>query len=90
MAACGKKEQELTPAQIRARADSIVQTKIPRLQQQAREDLERRLPIELKPKVDSIRNISKAVAPPPVFPEDPEPAATLPPPPGPLDTATGG
>jgi hypothetical protein len=68
--ACGKKNKELTPAQIRAKADSIVQTKMPRLKQQAEEDLQRRLPIELKPKVDSILNISHDPEPVPVFPED--------------------
>jgi hypothetical protein len=70
LSACGKKEKELSPAQIRAKADSIVQTKMGKLRQQAKEDLDRRLPIEIKPKVDSILKISHDAGQVPVFPED--------------------
>lgn len=70
LAACGKKEKELSPAQIRAKADSIMQTKLGKLKQQAKEDLDRRLPIEVKPKVDSILKISHDVGQVPVFPDD--------------------
>lgn len=68
--ACGKKEQELSPAEINAKADSIVQSKMEKIRRQAKEDLDRRLPIEVKPKVDSIRKIDHTVGPIPVFPGD--------------------
>jgi predicted small lipoprotein YifL len=70
LSACGKKEKELTPKQVRAKADSIVQSKMDKLKRQAQEDLDRRLPIELKPKVDSILKVSRDPQPVPVFPED--------------------
>jgi predicted small lipoprotein YifL len=68
--ACGKKEKELTPQQVRAKADSIVQSKMDKLKRQAKEDLDKRLPIELKPKIDSILKVSREPQPVPVFPED--------------------
>lgn len=68
--ACGKKEQELSPAEIAAKADSIVRAKAPKIRQQAREDLDKRLPIELKPKIDSIRNVGHSIGPVPVFPAE--------------------
>lgn len=55
LGSCGKEEKELTPKQIEARADSIVASRIKQMEQQAKEDLDKRLPIEIKPKVDSIR-----------------------------------
>ncbi len=64
-ASCGKKEKELTPLQIQQKADSILQTKIPGILRHAQEDLDKRLSIELKPKVDSLRNASWA---PPTLP----------------------
>jgi hypothetical protein len=70
LSACGKKEKELTPRQVRAKADSIVQTKMDKLKRQAKEDLDKRLPIELKPKVDSILKVSREPQPVPLFPED--------------------
>lgn len=70
LSACGKKEKELTPQQVRAKADSIVQSKMDKLKRQAKEDLDKRLPIELKPKVDSILKVSRDPQPVPVFPED--------------------
>lgn len=76
--ACGKKEQELSPAEIAAKADSIVRAKAPKIRQQAREDLDKRLPIELKPKIDSIRNIGHSVGPVPVFPAEAVDADTTP------------
>lgn len=60
---CGKKEKELTPKQIRAKADSIIAIKIKPMEQQAREDLDKRMSIEVKPKVDSIRKIPADTAP---------------------------
>lgn len=68
--ACGKKEKELTPQQIRAKADSIVRSKMEKMKKQAKEDLDRRLPIEIKPKIDSIQKTGHHIEPVPVFPED--------------------
>ncbi|WP_118972381.1 hypothetical protein [Taibaiella koreensis] len=68
--ACGKKEKELSPARINALADSIVNSRMDKLRRQAKEDLDRRMPIELKPKIDSIRNVSHEIGPVPVFPGD--------------------
>lgn len=68
--ACGKKEKALSPARINAIADSIANSKMDKLRRQAKEDLERRLPIELKPKIDSIRKITHEIGPVPVFPGD--------------------
>lgn len=70
VAACAKKEKELTPAQINARADSIVHSRMKTLRQKAKEDLDRRLPIEIKPKVDSLLNVSHQAGAVPVFPGD--------------------
>jgi DNA phosphorothioation-dependent restriction protein DptG len=67
---CGKEEKQLTPKQIRERADSIYKSNLKKIQQQAKEDYEKRLPIELKPKVDSILQRKMEAAPIPVFPED--------------------
>ncbi|WP_157977047.1 hypothetical protein [Taibaiella helva] len=70
LAACGKKEKELSPARINAIADSIVNSRMNKLRKQAKEDLERRLPIELKPKIDSILKVTHDIGPVPVFPGD--------------------
>ena len=71
LSACGKKEKkELTPAQIRVKADSIAQIKIKTLQKQAKEDLDKRMSIEVKPKVDSLRNISRDIQAPPTLLQD--------------------
>jgi len=67
---CGKEEKPLTPKQIRERADSIYNINLKKMQQRAKEDYEKRLPIELKPKVDSILQRKMEAAPIPVFPED--------------------
>ena len=78
LAACGKKEKELTPVQIRAKADSILQSKMGKLKQQAKEDLDKRLPIEVKPKVDSILKVKRDPEQVPVFPSDGPPDAGFP------------
>jgi len=77
LAACGKEEKELSPAEINAKADSIVQIRVEKMRREAKEDLDKRLPIELKPKVDSIRNQNHTIDPVPVFPgsEDNDAAA---------------
>jgi hypothetical protein len=74
--ACGKKQKELTPQQIEAKADSILQTKIGKMRKDAKEDLEKRLSIEVKPKVDSILHRSGGIQAPPVLQEDTVNAAT--------------
>lgn len=69
-AACGKKERELSPDEIRAKADSMVQLKMEKLRREAKDDLDKRLPIELKPRIDSLLNTGSLEQPVPVFPED--------------------
>ena len=84
LSACGKKERELTPRQVKAKADSIVRSRMDKLKREAKEDLDKRMPIELKPKIDSILKVSHAPQPVPVFPEDniglDDTSATTPPP----------
>lgn len=53
---CTKKEKTFTEQEMQHLVDSIVQIKAKELNQQAKEDLELRLPIELKPKLDSMRH----------------------------------
>lgn len=53
---CNKKEESMSPVEIHAKVDSIVKTKEKDLKKQAQEDLNHRLSIEMKPKVDSILN----------------------------------
>jgi len=70
LASCGKKAEPLSPAQVRQKADSLAQIKIKIIQQRAEEDLEKRRAIELKPMVDSLRNISTEIPPPPTMRQD--------------------
>ncbi len=65
LSSCSKQERPLTPEQIQAKADSIFRIKLKKLQQEAKEDLERRMAIEVKPKADSIRNVKNNIAEPP-------------------------
>lgn len=51
---CRKEGAELSPREIQTQVDAIVKQKEERLRKEAHEDLNRRLSIELKPKVDSI------------------------------------
>ncbi|PSK95183.1 hypothetical protein [Taibaiella chishuiensis] len=84
LGSCGKKEKELSPKEIEAKADSIVARKVGQMEQQAREDLDKRLPIEIKPKVDSIRKIRPDSIPSlPVLQEEADSSDT---PPAPLKT----
>jgi hypothetical protein len=69
-ASCGKPERIYTPKEINHIADSIYKSKLKNLQRQAKEDYEKRLPIELKPRVDSILKNRMAEQPVPVFPDD--------------------
>lgn len=62
---CSKEDKTFTQAELEAKADSIFKAKLPLLKQQAEEDLNNRIRIELKPKIDSIRNISYDIPPPP-------------------------
>lgn len=56
LTSCAKQEKNLTPQQINQKVDSIVALKEKKLRSQAHEDLNRRMSIEIKPKVDSILN----------------------------------
>jgi len=65
MTRCTKEEKGLTPQQVQHMADSLYKAKAEKLKQQAAEDLDRRISIELKPKVDSLLGKTAApVAPP--------------------------
>ena len=58
---CGQQAAPaMDDATIQAKADSIVGTKLEELNQQATEDLDRRMAIEVKPKADSIVAAMKA------------------------------
>lgn len=63
--ACTKEEKSYTRQELQQKTDSILTLEIKELHRQAKEDLDRRLPIELKPKVDSLLKISYDVPPPP-------------------------
>lgn len=52
---CSKQKTGLTEEQVRFKADSTLQARLPQLRSQAAEDLERRMPIEIKPLVDSLQ-----------------------------------
>lgn len=67
---CGKTEPPLTPQQIRQKADSLYRIQLKTIKKRAKEDYEKRLPIELKPKVDSILKSGLPASPVPVFPDD--------------------
>ena len=58
LAACNKAPEPLTSAQIKQQIDSISAMRIKELDQQAQLDLEHRIKIEVKVKVDSIVNAS--------------------------------
>ena len=58
LAACNKEPEPLTKAQIKQRIDSITTVRIKELDEQARLDLEHRIKIEVKVKVDSMVNAS--------------------------------
>jgi hypothetical protein len=58
-ASCVKEEQPMTKRQIAQKVDSITTIRMKDLDEQARIDLERRIKIEVKVKVDSILNASQ-------------------------------
>lgn len=62
---CTKKEKTYTPQEMQRIVDSVVQQRAKELKQQAKTDLELRLPIELKPKVDSLLHQSIQIDTPP-------------------------
>jgi hypothetical protein len=62
---CTKAEKTYTRQELQLKTDSILRVEVKKLRRQAKEDLDRRLPIELKPKVDSILKISYDVPPVP-------------------------
>ena len=49
-----KEEKGLTPQQVQHMADSLYEAKAKKIRKQAAEDLDRRMSIELKPKIDSL------------------------------------
>ncbi len=67
---CGKKEPELSPEQVQQKADSLYKIELKKLQQQGKEDLDKRLSIEIKAKVDSIRQVNAEIAAPPTLGTD--------------------
>jgi hypothetical protein len=69
-ASCGKSKKPLTPQQINHIADSIYRIKLKKIQRQSRDDYDKRLPIELKPKVDSILKNNLGGQSVPAFPDD--------------------
>lgn len=64
LSGCSKKEKTYTQKQMQHMVDSIVHKQAVILKQQARTDLELRLPIELKPKLDSSLQQNQTVTPP--------------------------
>lgn len=81
LSACQEKQRTLTTKEIKAKADSIIATRVDYLNKQAAEDLDRRSSIEVKAIADSIVEAYKAAHPelpappaPPAPPEAPTPA----------------
>jgi len=70
LAGCTKEEKGLTPQQVRQMADSIYRVKAQKIRKQAAEDLDRRMSIELKPKIDSLLGRTATAAPPPLMNTD--------------------
>ena len=51
---CQTKQEYFTKEQLQKKTDSLIAIRFQELQKQAAEDLDRRISIEVKPKVDSI------------------------------------
>lgn len=62
---CTKKEKTYTQQEMQHIVDSIVQQRAIYLKQQAKTDLELRLPIEIKPKLDSLQHQNMSIDTPP-------------------------
>lgn len=69
LGSCVEQKTPLTPAQISARADTLYREKLVLMKKQYSDDLDLRLAIELRPKIDSI--IKQRQAPPPPPPPQP-------------------
>lgn len=70
-------KKPLTPAQIQAKTDSIVATRVDDIKKQSAEDLDRRISIEVKIKVDSLIAVCmQGQQPQVVQPENPTPIPT--------------
>lgn len=67
LGSCSKKETYYTTEELQLKTDSIIRSKIAILEQAAKEDLNRRLPIELKVKLDSIFQVSYDIPPAPTL-----------------------
>ena len=63
-AGCKEKNTELSPSAIQAKVDSLVGIRMEELNNQAMDDLDRRMSIEVKAKADSIVAAATAAAPP--------------------------
>ena len=70
MLSCMKEEKGLTPQQVQHIADSIYQVKAKKIRKQATEDLDRRMSIELKPKIDSLLGRTTVVTATPLMNTD--------------------
>lgn len=62
---CTKKEKTYTRQEMQRIVDSMVQQRAKELKQQAKTDLELRLPIEIKPKLDSLLHQTISIDTPP-------------------------
>ncbi len=67
MVSCGKETQEMSMEALQTKADSILAPKYKQMQQEARDNLDKRRSIELKPKVDSLLNRTKEIPPIPIL-----------------------
>jgi pyruvate/2-oxoacid:ferredoxin oxidoreductase beta subunit len=54
LSACVTKQEYFTKQQLEHKSDSLTEIRFKELREQAAEDLDRRISIEVKPKVDSI------------------------------------
>lgn len=59
LVSCQKKQEYLTKEQLEHKSDSLTEIRFKELEAQAAEDLDRRMAIEIKPKVDSILEKNK-------------------------------
>ena len=65
LGSCSKKETYYTTEELQLKTDSIIRSKTAALEKAAKEDFNRRLPIELKVKLDSIFQVSYDIPPAP-------------------------
>lgn len=63
LTSCQTKQEYITKEQLLKRSDSLTAIRFEELQQQAAEDLDHRIAIEVKPKVDSILEGATGITP---------------------------